>query len=381
MSADLAYLRSARAVRERATQMLELARRGTSTHFAIDEAALPAVAARVAAVTRASYPGLAIPYHSRWRHFDAGGVKRVLDPRLTGRERLRAQFDLVITSVLLDAGAGAAWLYREPGTGVVLGRSEGLAIASWHLFNDWGLRADAARLESVTEADIARAFQVGPDNPLVGTAGRATLLRRLGEVVRSSPGTFNGRVGGLADFLVAQAAGGALPATEVLAAVLESLGPIWPGRQNLDGINLGDVWPHPKLGLVPFHKLSQWLTYSLLEPLEEAGIRVTGLDELTGLAEYRNGGLFVDGGVVVPKHDRVLADTHAVGSEVVVEWRALTVALLDLTAREVGRILGVALPLAKVLEGGTWNAGRQIARENRPDGGPPIRVESDGTVF
>jgi hypothetical protein len=68
----------------------------------------------------------------------------------------------------------------------------------------------------------------------------------------------------------------------------------------------------------------------------------------------------------------------------VVEWRALTVALLDRTAVEVRRILGVdaaALPLAKVLEGGTWAAGREIARERRPDGRPPLTVASDGTVF
>jgi hypothetical protein len=39
------------------------------------------------------------------------------------------------------------------------------------------------------------------------------------------------------------------------------------------------------------------------------------------------------------------------------------------------------LPLAKVLQGGTWSAGRRIAREKRPDGTPPIAIDSDGTVF
>jgi len=37
--------------------------------------------------------------------------------------------------------------------------------------------------------------------------------------------------------------------------------------------------------------------------------------------------------------------------------------------------------LARVLEGGTWAAGRRIARERRPDGAPPLAIESDGTVF
>ena len=37
---------------------------------------------------------------------------------------------------------------------------------------------------------------------------------------------------------------------------------------------MGDVWPHPAIGLVPFHKLSQWLSYSLVEPIEGAGLEV-----------------------------------------------------------------------------------------------------------
>jgi hypothetical protein len=40
------------------------------------------------------------------------------------------------------------------------------------------------------------------------------------------------------------------------------------------------------------------------------------------------------------------------------------------------------LPLVKVLEGGTWTAGRKIAKEKRPETcGPPIVIVSDGTVF
>jgi hypothetical protein len=156
-------------------------------------------------------------------------------------------------------------------------------------------------------------------------------------------------------------------------------------------VNLGDVWPHPALrgenvtdGLVPFHKLSQWLSYSLLEPLEQAGVRVTDLDELTALAEYRNGGLLLDLGALVLKDPRVLERDHLPASPLIVEWRALTVALLDQVADLVRARLGLdaeAFPLAKVLEGGTWSAGRAVAQERRPDGSPPIRLLSDGTVF
>ena len=81
--------------------------------------------------------------------------------------------------------------------------------------------------------------------------------------------------------------------------------------------------------LVPLHKLSQWLAYSLIEPLQQAGFTVTDIDGLTGLAEYRNGGLFVDGGVLVLRDPKTRARAHEVDSPLVVEWRALTVALLD----------------------------------------------------
>jgi hypothetical protein len=136
--------------------------------------------------------------------------------------------------------------------------------------------------------------------------------------------------------------------------------------------------------LVPLHKLSQWLTYSLIEPLQQAGFTVTDIDGLTGLAEYRNGGLFVDGGVLVLRNNEDATRAHQVDSALVVEWRALTVALLDRLALAVRTKLNkkaAALPLAKILQGGTWAAGRELAFARRADGSPPIKVISYGTVF
>jgi hypothetical protein len=162
------------------------------------------------------------------------------------------------------------------------------------------------------------------------------------------------------------------------------LGPIWRGRQQLDGQSLGDVWRHSSVGFVPFHKLSQWLSYSLFEPLEAAGLVIDGADELTGLAEYRNGGLFVDSGLLQLKDSSAANMRHAVDSDLVIEWRALTVALLDRTAARIRAQLEVSaaeLPLARILEGGTWRAGRAIALEKRSGGGPPLLIDSDGTVF
>ena len=380
MNDSLAYLRTPTAIRERAEAMLKYVEDGRSAWFAVDPNGLEAAVQATLAVARRRFPDpAAIPFHSRWRHFEAGGRDRwaELAPRLTGlpREEIaRRRIDLAVVSVLLDAGAGPDWSYREPG-GETFARSEGLGVASFHMFAAGAfsldrtdpLRVDAERLASLTPADIALGFQVRAHNPLTGLEGRAELLRKLGSTGLARPGA-------LFDIL---ATAGDVKADSILAAVLDRLSPIWPRP-------MGDVWPHPALGLVPFHKLSQWLSYSLVEPLEGAGFRVVELDRLTGLPEYRNGGLLVDAGALQPKQSALLQQTFAPGDEPIVEWRALTVALLDRIAGHVRGHLGLdaaRLPLVKVLEAGTWFAGRALAAERRPGGGPPIAVASDGTVF
>ncbi len=397
-----------KAVRARTRLLYEAGLDGALDHFRIHPDKLPALAAYVIATIRDNYPTLDIPFHARWRHFFAAGQDLWADLDVatvwpSAAARGRAAYDLAITSVLLDAGAGPDWRYTDHRTGLVLSRSEGLGVASLRMVEvgsfstntDDPFRADGAKLANLTAADIARGFQVSGDNPLVGTEGRAALLRRLGDVVRANHAVFGSadrpRPGGLFDHLSAKATNGTLPAPAILEALLLHLGPIWPGRVRLGGLSLGDCWRHPLVrttdasnGLVPFHKLSQWMAYSLIEPLQWAGITVTDVDGLTGLPEYRNGGLFLDGGVISLKDPRDADRAHEPGSVLVVEWRALTVALLDDIAVLVRQGLGmdsVTLPLAKVLEGGTWSAGRRIAREKRAGGGPPLSIVSDGTVF
>lgn len=398
--AEYEYLQTPRAIRERCERVFEAARAGELEHWVLDETRLPDVAERVAALTRQNYPDLTrIPYHGRYRHFDVGGVPRLaqFDAKIahfSREEQLAARFELVITSVLLDAGAGPSWQFRAA-DGAVYARSEGLAVASYELFLAGTLggskaapRADAIGLTGVTAQALGEAFQVTEKNPLTGLEGRAALLRRLGDVVALAPEYFGSaetaRLGNLGVWLLHSARDGRLEASAILAAVLRELGPIWRGRPHLAGQSLGDVWRHSQLGFVPFHKLSQWLTYSLFEPLEAAGLRIEGASALTGLAEYRNGGLYFDARVLDLRDPSALERVHAVDSDLVIEWRALTLALLDRTAALVQRALGVSaeqLPLARVLEGGTWRAGRAIALEHRKDGRPPLQIDSDGTVF
>ena len=401
-------LLSAQAVRPRARRMLALGVDGNLPNFRVDLSLLDKTADLVIATTRQAYPSLDIPFHSRWRHFVVDGVDRFAEIAKTaswpdGAARARAEFDLAIVSVFLDAGAGAQWRYCDKTTGKLIGRSEGLALASLDMFSRGAfsanaadpLRVDAAVLARLTPAQLAEGFQVSDTNPLVGLEGRAALLRALGTLVAENTGVFaradSARPGGLFDHYAGLADGGVVPAPDILSELLHELGPIWPSRITLGGIPLGDCWRHPALtvpdatnGLVPLHKLSQWLAYSLIEPLQRAGLTVTDIDGLTGLAEYRNGGLFVDSGVIALRDPSQAAVAHDVGSPLVVEWRALTVALLDRLAAVIRKKLNMdasQLPLAKILEGGTWAAGRALARERRADGSPPIKVLSDGTVF
>jgi hypothetical protein len=372
-------LLSAAAVRERAHELLGIAIDGGVEGWAVDLSRLEEAAELTAAVTRERYPDLAIPFHARSRHFVAGEPS-LPDPR--------AAFDLIILSVLLDAGAGPDWRFADPKTGRTFSRSEGLAVASQRMFEEGSLD-DLAGLDADR---LARGFQVSEANPLAGLDGRAALLRRLGAQVSARPDLFpGGRPGGLYDVLAARAEHGKLAAPAVLALLLEALGPIWADRLVLDGVPLGDCWRHPAIrrgdssdGLVPLHKLSQWLAYSLIEPLAAAGISVVDIDGLTGLAEYRNGGLFVDCGVLRPLDPTMARRPHHVSDPLIVAWRAMTVALLDRLAPLVRERLGVGeeeFPLARMLEGGTWAAGRRIAAERRPGGGPPFTIISDGTVF
>ncbi|MBX7455054.1 URC4/urg3 family protein [Mycolicibacterium sp. 3033] len=394
-------LRTTTAVRTRSASLLEHARAGDSRWFTVDDDALPRVADDVAALTRNRFPDLDIPPHSRWRHFTAGGVDRT--GRLTQLfgdaapgDRARAMIDLTVVSVLLDAGAGADWGYVE--NGVRYHRSEGLAVASWHGFVDGRfssdpghpLRVDADALQALTVEDLAAVLQASPANPLVGLSGRVALMRSLGAALADQPEVFGplGRPGGLFD--ASSAASGVVDAHDLLVHLLTSLSRIWPSGNVIDDEPLGDCWRHGAVdgpgataGWLPLHKLSQWLTYSLIEPLQWAGVTVTGIDRLTGLPEYRNGGLLLDGGVLGLRDPEWAQQSWTPGDELVVEWRGLTVALLDELGPLVRARLGVdevAMPLACVLEGGTWAAGRESAQRLR-GGLPPLNVVSDGTVF
>ncbi|TYZ64957.1 hypothetical protein PybrP1_010264 [[Pythium] brassicae (nom. inval.)] len=408
------YLRSLPSVREGCRRVLALARDDALPSFKVDFDKVPSAADYVINVIRQTYADdvASVPFHSRWRHFETGNPKRVENMTASwdcdALEKARRLIDLALVSVLLDAGAGPTWKYEEPGTEDTYSRSEGLGVASLHMFLQGAFSSDllnphcsdADALANLPSDSIAKAFQVDEaTNPLVGCAGRTDLLKRLGQSLKAHPEFFAGTVGSsnrpgnLVDYLLKHKnEQNEVSITELWRVVVYGLQDIWPdSRTRLGGQNMGDVWElsylpeDEKAGkFVSFHKLSQWLTYSLMEPLQDYGFKITDLGLMTGLPEYRNGGLLVDFGVLIPKDGKILTDEFEPSSEVIIEWRALTVALLDEIHKVILERLSFtaeAFPLVKMLEGGSWKAGRVIAKEKRADGGPPITIKSDGTVF
>ena len=393
--AQVDYILSPEAIRASTTKIYDYVQSGKSA-FLIHINKLDEVTSYVLKVIEKNYPDLNIPFHSRWGHFRAGGVDRALqlEKKLLNLDKLeiaRVKLDLVITSVLLDAGAGANWSYLEKSTDKTFSRSEGLGVASFYLFmsglmsaDKKSLKADAGGLKNLLATDIHHFFQVSSSNPLLGVAGRLQLLNNLALALENTSIFKDKRPGNILDYLSSRY-GSEIPATGILRAVLDGLGPIWPGRLISGATNLGDVWKHSGTdSLVAFHKLSQWMTYSLIEPIQEAGFQVTGTEKLTGLAEYRNGGLLIDSGFISVKDPKKLSEVHLPESDFIIEWRSLTIYFLDILGEKIQKALGkkpADFPLAKVLEGGTWWAGRFLAKEKRENGDPPIQIKSDGTVF
>ncbi len=175
---------------------------------------------------------------------------------------------------------------------------------------------------------------------------------------------------------------------------MDGLAPIWPaGRTTIDNTSLVDAWPlstmptndlsEPWETIVPFHKLTQWLCYSLMQPMSKLmHIHFAGAELMTGLPEYRNGGLFIDTGVLTLKEEdskrglaRFVEEGEKSGKgavevvpmftpddDVIVEWRAVTVGFLDLLLEEVNTVLGLQnmerLSLVQMLEAGSWKVSK-----------------------
>ncbi len=411
-------LRTTRAVRERCGQLLDRARLGHSAWFEVDEAALPALADRLAETAphvERAHRGL--PY-AFWRHLDAGlpRWRATLDPltaALPPGEQAHAWVDLAALGALaIDPGRDgpAGWAYtdvtearhawqprRAPG-GRRLAGPAGLACALFHAFTaglfsgrpDRPCQADALGLRAVVDDRLAQAFQVHPGNPLPGLPALAIQLRRLGEILSEQAEVFGdeGRPAGLFDLLVTPYGLGVPPTADVdahdlLSQLLATLCPVLAGTPSPGGIALGDCWRHPAVrgpgpsdGWVPFHERLQWMARSLLAPFEWAGVHTRGLAGLTPLAHAAHGSLLLDAGVLRLRNPALATTAWRPGDEIVVEWRALTVALVERAWTQARAATGTGA--ATDFEGVSTQAGLELARQLRA-GRPALAVGGTGT--
>lgn len=306
-------------------------------------------------------------------------------------------------------GAGAVEAAPHP-AGAVHAGAAGLALATWHAFNQGvfssdgsdPLRADAVVLKRLDAAALRAVFQAGPSNPLAGLEARAELLCRLGQRLEEQAAAQGGaaRPSRLLDALTGDGTegragiGGAEPAangvrTVDAAALLRTIvggwAAIWPGGSRVLGLPAGDVWPHAWAGAdgsrgrdpatsgwVPLHRPGQWLLWSLVGPLAAAGVRVTGLEAMPALPDASHGGLLLDRGVIVARDTRDLERRWKPSDPLVAEWRALTVTLFDELAAQVQAQLGPQA--ARVLPA-------DLALPPRRADAPAVQVDGDGSLL
>ena len=261
------YLRTPAAIRERAEKMLTYVEDGKSPWFALDGDGLEAAVAGDARGDSAALPQsvrhslpFALAAFRGGRPRPLGGARRTPEG-IAEEEIARRRMDLAVVSVLLDAGAGPAWSYREPGTGETYARSEGLGVASFHMFANGAFSRDAKGDPLRVDAERLAALDAGRHrHGLPGARPQSADRPRRPRRTFAQAGRRRPRSARRAVRHRGRPAA-TVKAASILAAVLDKLSPIWP-------LPMGDVWPHPAIGLVPFHKLSQWLSYSLVEPLE-----------------------------------------------------------------------------------------------------------------
>jgi hypothetical protein len=397
---ELTYLFSPQAIREKSQLIYELALKGKSI-FEIDLSKLKNINDDLITLMRSHYPNLDVPYHSRTSHFVIDGIDYLekYESYWDKNDDMRkSKTDLVIISVLLDSGAGSNWKYFHKMSNKFYGRSEGLALASLDLFSqglfssnpDNKFQVDSKGLERLTFDQFLKGIQDSPSNKLLGSKQRFLTLKNLIAVLRSRDEIFSeNRPSGLLSYFQKQESE-SLTGAFILKVILETIGSIWPSRFHYEGNGLGDTWSHSLLGekgtydsFVPFHKLSQWLSYSLIELMNQFQIEVLDIWDLTGLAEYRNGGLFVDYGVMVVKDKEQWKEPLPLYHDYVIEWRALTIKFLEDLAVILRESIGkdkYNLPMSCVLQGGTWELGRLVANKKRK-GAPPLNLLLDGVYF
>ncbi|CAO3634705.1 unnamed protein product [Cunninghamella echinulata] len=438
------YLTSLEAVRERCFRVQQIANKNQLNYFDVDTSKMDDVVQFVVALIKRDYNAnpAQMPTYGQWRHFDVGGRPRIDNlmnawstlgqPPLEQTKRI---IDLFIIACLLDVETvchNKSWSYCEQLTGRTYGGTEGIAVAVLDMFTAGVFssdprdphRVDADALNLISIEALYDGFQLDAHNKLLGIEERLDLVKHLSNVLKSQSSYFGLDTIPRPDYLLSHSTTiktkkGPLIHLETLWPVILEMGEFWASQDDKGGSQgLGDVWPCSVLNgqsststnstehYVPFHKLTQWMIYSLIEPMEKLlGATIEGKDMLTPLPDYCHGGLLMDTGLIslkpkelergvenykknamLPGQSKVeVSPMFELNDPVVIEWRALTIGFLEIIADRVREALNMnrsTLSLSKLMESGTWSAGRELAEISRPNTHqPPIIIKMDKYVL
>lgn len=354
-AAAVEHLHRLEVIRERAWMLLAAAERGASDHFVPSPEAVGTVAFAMAEAIRARPAAAETPAEPErpalanlWQALRSGAPAALdtLGEAHAGGDplaRAKSGADLaVLHRVLAPGGLGAE-------SAVLADLVGSFAAGAWTAGSRGSAVLDAPGIGRVLAGDGSVAL---PETvaELLADTDRRQRLAQLAHGLEQQPELFGieGRFGELVARLVSGPSPAADPAAPAGAAaaglhvqrVVDSLAPlidpVVASTVRIGGRLAGDVWRHPlawaedrSRELVPFHTLLLALTLDLVEPLQEAGRPLVDLDQLPIPATRALAGDVLRLGLVRSRHAAVGRLRHPPGSDIVVELRALAVALAD----------------------------------------------------
>lgn len=388
-------------IRRAARALFNLAQLGELEHFELHAATLDTL---VKDMTRGLEPAQVAP-HTQWRNFEQDGIQRIaafnkqLSSSLsTPMDCAQARLDLLFLNEALETGGNGTWRYYDALSDRTLTRTEALATATLRLlqngffsaYPEAPFRVDAIRLRQITESQLATSLQISNENQILGgVEAKLARLSTLANYLENTPefkDRSGSRPGNILNFFRPRADMALEPLFTFLA---QSLTSIWPGNTH-NGRAIGDAWHHSALksdsvlqGIVPIHRITQWLHYAIAPALSESGLHSFPTTDLSGLPGYRNTGLLIDSGIIQPRSQDLLSREHLLGDEPIVELRCLTIGVMGRALESIHQQLSLdhdTFPMAK-LNGLFWHAGRAKASGLRPGGSPPFSVRDQGVPF
>ncbi|ORX52807.1 DUF1688-domain-containing protein [Hesseltinella vesiculosa] len=409
-------------LREQCLKIQQLANKNQLRHFDVDSTKFQDM------VDLRDYQGMPdqMPMYGQWYRFGCHGQIKTLLQSWQGVSPLaqtQRLVDLFVVASALDVESVSrqrSWHYKDPKTSRAIGGSQGIAMATLDLFKAGAFscdpqdpfRVDGEKLKTPGQPTHFRvSLQPKSASHLPGLEDRLSLLQHIGHVLQSQP-CFRGdqgtsfRPGHFIDYLLDHHA-----TIHTKKGPLIPLETLWPGA-----MQLGELWARPEGDIqdcpsllldsatsmeakIPFHKYTQWLIYSISEPMEKLlGATIEGKDLLTPVPDHWQGGLLLDTGFLTLKPEETkrgldqfsknakrlgqvqmeVAPMFEKDDPVVIEWRALTVAYMDIIADQVRQALRqtrTSLPLSKFMEAGSYSVGKDLAEISRPlTQVPPIMI-------